>query len=55
MKRSQRAARFGLSKDEEEEGGVKEGEVVEKREARAKRFGTKLLAIQGEPVTLMDK
>lgn len=54
MKRSQRAARFGLSREEGEEGG-KGSEAVEKRQARAKRFGTKLLAYQGEPIKLMDK
>ena len=52
LKRSQRAARFGLSMEEGEEGG---SEVVEKRQARAKRFGTKLLAHHGQPIKLMDK
>ena len=54
MKRSQRAARFGLSSEEGEEGGGGR-ETVEKRQARAKRFGTKLLAHQGQPIKLMDK
>ena len=54
MKRSQRAERFGLSKDEAEEG-VADVESVERREARAKRFGTKVVAYKGEPVKLVDK
>ena len=54
LKRSQRAERFGLSKDEAEEG-VADVESVERREARAKRFGTKAVAYKGEPVKLVDK
>jgi hypothetical protein len=52
LKRSQRAARFGLSSEAGEEGG---SEAVEKRLARAKRFGSKLLTHQGQPIKLMDK
>lgn len=52
LKRSQRAARFGLSR---EEGGGGGREAVEKRQARAKRFGSKLLTHQGQPIKLMDK
>ena len=53
LKRSQRAERFGLSKEEGE--GESDGEGVERREARAKRFGTKLVAYKGEPIKLVDK
>ena len=57
LKRSQRAARFGLSREEGEGGGGGEGgrEAVEKRQARAKRFGGKLLTHEGQPIKLMDK
>lgn len=54
MKRTQRATRFGLTEDEV--GGAKTGgELVGKREVRAKRFGMKLVAYKGEPVALVDK
>ena len=53
LKRSQRAARFGLSREEGEGGAGRE--AVEKRQARAKRFGGKLLTHEGQPIKLMDK
>lgn len=35
--------------------GVSEEESVEKRELRANRFGTKLVAYKGEAVKLVDE
>ena len=54
LKRLQRAERFGLSEGEGERCANNE-DPVEKREARAKRFGTKLVAYKGEPVKLVDE
>ena len=53
MKRLQRAERFGLCEVVGERCPNDEGSLG-KREARAKRFGTKLVAYKGEPVKLVD-
>lgn len=48
--------RFGLQAPPTETGVLEDQEqAVKRREARAKRFGTKLVVTRGEPVKLVDE
>ncbi len=55
QKRAARKMRFGLEKSPARlDQGEKEGSI-QRREARAKRFGTKLVATGGEPIKLIKR
>lgn len=52
-KREERAKRFGIQEDPAPQQDKAEGELIEKLKARSKRFGTKLLLAEGQPIKLV--